>query len=81
MLLLGFIMAIILFYVTREQDPHFCGQEIINGCISHASCISEVGNARGGKQVRAHPGGQPGWRGDGMERASRMGHRKRQRKK
>ena len=74
MLMFTFVMAFVLFYVTRKSDGGCAVPIATDDDDSDASSISKIGNAGRRKQVCNHSSGKPRWRGDGMEGATGMGH-------
>lgn len=74
MLLFAFMLAFVLFYVTRKSCSGGTIPIAADDDDSDASDISKIGNAGGGKQVRNNSSGKPRRRGDGVEGATRMGH-------
>ena len=78
LVVLSFVLAIIIFYVTRE----FSSRDVLglaNKDCSHASSISKSVVVGRRQQVRHHPRSKPRRRSYGVERGSRMGYRTRQR--
>ena len=74
---LAFLLAVFLFYVTREWDrwQGFQAEVALTVGRSSASALSGQRISRRREPIR-HPGGsEPRRRCDGVERASRMGHR------
>ena len=67
MLMFTFVMAFVLFYVTRKSDGGCAVPIATDDDDSDASSISKIGNAGRRKQVCNHSSGKPRWRGDGME--------------
>lgn len=74
MLIFAFLMAFVLFYVTRK---------LYTGCAiliatdddgSDASNVSKIGNAGGREQVRINSSRKSRRRGNGVEGAAGMGH-------
>lgn len=71
------VLSIIIFYVTRKCPPAVpCASEI-DEC-SFTPNVQTILPVRRRQQVRRHSRRKPRWRCHGMERTSRMGHRKRQ---
>lgn len=74
MLVLAFVMAFVLFYVTRKSHSVCAIPVATDGDDSDASNVSKIGRAWGRKQVRFDSSCKPRRRGDGVERATGMGH-------
>lgn len=74
MLMFAFVMAFVLFYVTRKSYRGRVIPITTDNDDSGASNISKIGGAGGRKQVRINSSSKPGRRGDGVEGATGMGH-------
>ena len=74
LLILAFIFAVILFYVTRKsfQLPH--ALQVVDMVDSYEPSISKDVIPRWRKQICGNPSCQPRRRGDGMERPEGVGN-------